>query len=411
MKITFFFFLISSSLFSQVSDDYSKFTTFQKQIVLDTAVFPYPPIFKLCNAKFYVIQSDYSNREKDGSGNTKVLFNVTDSTHLFLETDSYLLKNHFWDFVVSPENVFLLIGSKVYVYEIPNSIESKYNTKLLIKHQLEAETNKLEMLNDSTLLLFTGRIFGDMNKKEYFYYQTFDVKKQKLSQKRKFRFSKGFIYASYLPCKIHTVMNGNLYVADLTNYNVYEIDTKTGDYKDSLSRENMPFIFNKNANDAFDNIYLNMTNTKHLFQLSEPKYDSLFVIRDISTVNDSIISVTYKIPSKNSTSKKNRTMYYVDFWKKTKSGFVCFSKDNKLSTSIDSNQILTNYCQEYVEHSFYLNNGKFVTVTKIPFLIQDMINDKYSYKQFLEKQEEYYIENPQAFSIFLYNLKDEFFSK
>jgi|GEM_PF-4413308 len=411
MKITFIFFLISSSLFSQVSDDYSKFTTFQKQVVLDTAVFPYPPLFKLCNDKFYVIQSDYSNREKDGSGNTKVLFNVTDSTQLLLETDSYLLKNHFWDYVISSENVFLLIGSKVYVYEIPNSIESKFNTKLLIKHQFEVESNKLEMLNDSTLLLFTGRIFGDMHKKEYFYYQTFDVKKQKLSPKRKFRFSKGFIYASYLPCKIHSVMKGSLYVADLTNYKVYEIDIFTGAYKDSLTRENMPFLLNKNENVAFDNIYYEMDNTKHLFNLSEPKYDSIFVIRDISTVDDSTISVTYKIPNTKSNSKKNKTIYYIDFWRKTKNGFICVSKDNKISTTLDSNKLLTFHSQENVQNSFLIDMGKFVTITTIPFQIQDMINNKLTYKQFLEKQEEYYIENPQAFSIFLYKLNDEFYNK
>lgn len=398
---------------SNLIDDYSKFTTFQKQVVLDTATFSSQPFVKVIDDEVYISHLSSYVQSDDKSTNFSYLINVTNDVTYKLTMNEDWLKYELEDLLVTKENIFILIYGKLLVYSLP-SVEKRKDTVILkLDESLKLPKNlyRLEKVNDTLIMLLSTSIHGDMKKKEFFYYYLYDITTKEFSNIYKLRFPKGYLYANFNPRKFHSLMNEKLYFSDITQYNVFEVDIKTGQYLDSFSRSDVSNVLSVEKSLAFDNEVNTFRNMNNFVKVGERYYDTIFTVRDLSIVNDSTITLIYQIPRsiEDSSSNQKRILYF-DIWRKGKNGFSCISKNNRMSSKIYSNNLLTEYSYD-VDYSFQLDRNTFINSTEIPLSISKYLVEKISLKEFKEKQEKYYVENPLAFSIFIYKLKDELFTK
>lgn len=412
MIIIFFFILTSTSLFSQM-DDFSNFTTFQKQVVLDTASFSSEPFIKVVGDEVYVSHLSSYVQSDDKSTNFSYLINLTNDVTYKLTMNDDWIKYELNDLLVTKEKIFILIYGKLLVYSMPSPENRKDTIILKIEESIKLPKNlyRLEKVNDSLIMLLSNSIHGDMKKKEFFYYYLYDISKKEFSNIFKLRFPVGYLYANFNPRKFHSVLNEKLYFADITRYKVYEVDIKTGMYLDSFSRSDVSSVLSAENSLTFDNEVNAFRNMSNFIKVGERYYDTIFTVRHISVVNDTTLILIYQIPRSIADSSSNqKSILYVDVWRKGQNGYRCISKENRMSSRIYLNNLLTEYSYN-LDYSFKLGGNTLVNSTKTPFKISKFINEKKTIKEFNEKQEEYYTEKPLTFSIFIYKFKDEFYTK
>lgn len=414
MKITcILLFLIPIYLFGQ--NDLKDIFSLENQILFDTSIFIEKPNFKNCNKKLYVAQSKSFVTEDDGSGDYLYILDLNNKSTIALEIDDNIKRNDYLDFYILNNNVWLLSFTKIYHYTY--SPTTNDSSKVIVKNPKiigisNGKFDKIERLNDSTLMFYKRSLFSYIKREKSFYYSSFNIKNSIFSELKYLHPPKGFVYSNFEPRKTFTVMNDKVYSSDIVKYKIYVIDTKSGSILDSFGRNNMPFEMTTENQILLDTKVLSASPKSDIISMGTPFYEKVFMVQNLFTLNDSMLVTMYSLPKpKNDTTSYLESILYLDIWKRKNTRFELIVKDIRFSAKPKvKGQSLYEFSTP-VDFSIKESFNGYCATTETPFSVKDKIKNNLTYEQYSNEIEEYFKENSITYSLLIYKLNEAIYSK